>query len=258
MPRYSANLSILFPELPFLDRFEAAAEAGFQAVECWFPYEHPVAALRELLDANALKLVGINTSPGGGPGDWGLAAVPGREAEFDTAFVQALDYAAALGADAVHVLAGQVAEGGRAAAMDAYVANLERACRRAEGTGVTLLIEPLNGRDRPGYLVATSDLCGEVIGRVGAPNLRMMFDVYHVQISEGDLTARLRRHFPVIGHIQIAGVPDRAEPDTGEVNYAAILAEIDRLGWPGYVGCEYKPRGSTRDGLAWRERLAGG
>ncbi len=142
-----------------------------------------------------------------------------------------------------------------AACAAAYEANLEKALKRAEGSGVTLLIEPLNARDRPGYLLSRADQAAEIIARIGHPGLKLMFDVYHVQVMEGDILRRLARHLHITGHIQIAAVPSRAEPDEGELDYRAILAEIDRLGWDGFVGCEYKPRGRTEDGLGWRERL---
>lgn len=257
MPRYSANISILFTELPFLARFAAARAAGFEAVECWFPYEHAPEELRAILDGEGLTLVGINTAPGDvSKGEWGVTALPGREAEFDRQIAQALDYAAALGARGVHVMAAMCGGLDLAACGRAYLANLEKALRRAEGSGVTLLIEPLNARDRPGYFLSRSDQAAEIITRLGHPALRLMFDIYHVQVMEGDIIRRLRAHRPLTGHIQIAAVPSRAEPDEGELDYRAILSEIDALGWEGWVGCEYKPRASTLDGLGWREALA--
>lgn len=259
MPRYSANISILFTELPFLERFAAARAAGFEAVECWFPYERPAAQLRGILDGEGLTLVGINTAPGDvARGEWGVTALPGREAEFDRQIAQALDYAAALGAGGVHVMAAMCGGLDLAACERAYLANLEKALRRAEGSGVTLLIEPLNAKDRPGYFLSRSDQAAEIIARLGHPALKLMFDVYHVQVMEGDIIRRLRAHLPITGHIQIAAVPSRAEPDEGELNYPAILAEIDALGWSGFVGCEYRPRAGTLDGLGWREALARG
>jgi 2-dehydrotetronate isomerase len=257
MPRYSANISILFPELPFLERFAAARKAGFEAVELWFPYEHPKAALKAILDGEGLKLVGINTAPGDvGKGQWGVTALPGHEAEFNRQFAEALDYAVALGASGIHVMAAMTGGMDHAACERAYIANLERALKRAEGSGVTLLIEPLNAKDRPGYFLSRSDDAVRFIERIGHAGLKLMFDVYHVQVMEGDIIRRLRGHLPHIGHIQIAAVPTRHEPDEGELNYRAILAEIDALGWPGFVGCEYKPRAGTQEGLGWRTVLA--
>lgn len=257
MPRYSANISIMFQEFPFLERFKAARAAGFAAVECWFPYDHPKDQLKALLGGLGLTLVGINTAPGDvAKGEWGVTALPGREADFERQFAEALDYAVALGARGIHVMAAMTGGMDQMACEAAYMGNLERAAKRAEGSGVTLLIEPLNSRDRPGYLLSRSDQAIDIIARIGAPNLKLMFDVYHVQVMEGDILRRLRRHLTQIGHIQIAAVPTRHEPDEGELNYRAILAEIDALGWQGWVGCEYKPRAGTVDGLGWREAIA--
>lgn len=256
MPRYSANISIMFQELPFLERFGAAKAAGFDGVECWFPYDHPQQQLRELLDGLGLTLVGINTAPGDvAKGEWGITALPGRDADFDRQFAEAHDYAVALSASGIHVMAAMTGGMDLAACERAYMTNLERAARRAEGSGVNLLIEPLNSRDRPGYFLSRSDQAVDIIARIGAPNLKLMFDVYHVQVMEGDIIRRLRHHLPHIGHIQIAAVPTRHEPDEGELNFRAILAEIDALGWQGWVGCEYKPRAGTVEGLGWREAL---
>jgi len=255
MPRFSANISIMFPELDFIDRFAAAKRCGFDAVECWFPYDQTPAELQDILDTEGLKLVGINSRSGNAAaGEWGLGAKPGGEAAFDASVAEALDYAVRLRVPAIHVMAG-VVHGERAAAMTTYRANLDRALRRAEGSGVVLMIEPLNHRDRPNYLLNRSDEAGAIIAEVGNPQLRMMFDIYHIQISEGDIMTRLGRHFPAIGHIQIASVPARAEPDIGELNYRDILREIDRLGWSGWVGCEYKPVAGTEAGLGWREKM---
>ncbi len=256
MPRYSANISIMFQELPFLERFAAAKAAGFDAVEFWFPYEHPKAQLRGMLDDIGLTLVGLNTAPGDvAKGEWGHAALPGREDEFDQGFAQALDYAMALGSRGIHVMAAMTGAFDHAVCEKTYMANLERAAKRTEGSGIPLLIEPLNAKDRPGYFLSRSDQAVDIIRRIGAPNLKLMFDVYHVQVMEGDIIRRLRGHLPHIGHIQIAAVPTRAEPDEGELNYSTILAEIDLAGWQGWVGCEYKPRAGTVEGLGWREAL---
>jgi hydroxypyruvate isomerase len=256
MPRYSANISIMFTELPFLERFAAAKAAGFEAVEFWFPYEHSKPDLKRIIDGEGLTLVGLNTAPGDtSKGEWGMAALPDREADFDRDFAQALDYAVALGASGIHVMASMTGGMDHVACRTTYLGNLARAAKRAEGSGVTLLIEPLNAKDRPGYHLSRSDDAIEVIGQVGAPSLKLMFDVYHIQVMEGDIIRRLRGHFPHIGHIQIAAVPTRHEPDEGELNYRAILAEIDALGWQGFIGCEYKPRAGTLQGLGWRTTL---
>lgn len=255
MPRLSANLSIMFQEVPFKERFAAAKRAGFEAVECWFPYEIPIPELKQILADNQLKLVGINSSPGDvAAGDWGLAIFPERKDDFLKTVDRAVEYAVALGVPCIHVLGGTMKDD-TWTANATYVENLKAALKRVEGKKVKLLIEPLNAVDRPGYIVSTSDRCAEIIKEVGHDQLRMMFDVYHVQISEGDLLRRLKRHFPLIGHIQIAAVPSRNEPDEGEVNFRAILQEIDALGWSGFVGCEYKPRTTTEAGLGWRDAL---
>jgi hydroxypyruvate isomerase len=257
MLRYSANLSMLFQEIPFLKRFAAARSAGFEAVECWFPYKVPVGTLRAVLAAEGLTFVAINSPAGDlSAGEWGLAALPGREATFKTSFMEALRYATELRIGAVHVMAGVVRPGtSRIAALGTLRQNLAWALREAERAPVDLLIEPLNGRDRPGYLLRHSDEAARIIAEFGVSRLKMLFDIYHVQISEGDITDRLRRHLPSIGHIQIAAVPSRAEPDEGELDYASLLREIERLGWKGWIGCEYRPRSTTLDGLQWRQQF---
>ncbi len=247
MPRFAANLSMMFTERPFLERFDAAAAAGFRAVEFLFPYAHEPAEIRTALDRNGLRLALFNAPPG----DWeggerGLAAVPGRAAEFRSGFARALDYAAVLNPSRLHVMAG-IASG--EAARATYVANLAHAAEAAGGR--RLCIEPINTRDMPGYHVSTSDDAVAVLDAVGAANLGLQFDFYHAQIMEGDLTRRLERLMPRIAHVQIAGVPDRHEPDTGEVSFPHLFAALDRLGYDGFVGCEYRPRGRTEDGLGW-------
>lgn len=255
MLKFSANLSILFTELPFAARFAAAKAAGFNAVECWFPYEHEDAAsVKRLLDDNGLHMVGINT-PWGSGSQWGLAALPGSEAAFEASVQQTLDYANAIGCPAVHVMAGLAGHVPAAEARRAYRASLATAVRLAEGRGITLLIEPLNGRDRPGYFLRSVDQAAEVIDRAGLGSVRIMFDCYHTQVEEGDVISRLRRHFHLLGHVQIAGVPARGEPDRGELNYAEILRELGRLGWTGHVGAEYKPTGPSNDSFAWLTAL---
>ena len=255
--RFSANISFMFTERPFLERFGAAAAAGFKAVECHFPYDHALDDLRHALEESGLELNGINTAAGDvAAGEWGRAALPGRESDFAADFDQALDYALALGAGAIHVMSGVVEAETRPQALDTFAANLRRVAPLAQQQGRTLLVEPLNTRDKPGYLFSRSDDVASLIGRLDAASVRLLFDVYHVQVMEGDLTTRLRRHFPLVGHVQIAAVPSRAEPDRGEVRYPAVFAELARLGYTGWIGCEYKPAGCTEAGLAWIERLA--
>lgn len=255
MLKFSANLSILFTELPFAERFAAAKKAGFNAVECWFPYEHePPSRVKALLDEHALTMVGIN-SPWGASNQWGLAAVPGSESAFEITLRATLDYAQAIGQPAVHVMAGLVGHIPAPESQRTYYANLEKAVRLAEGTGITLVIEPLNSRDRPGYFLHSVDQAAAIIDRTGLTSLRIMFDCYHIQVEEGDLITRLRRHFNKIGHIQIAGAPARGEPDQGELNYVEILREVDRLGWTGHIGAEYKPTGPSAESFAWLAAL---
>lgn len=257
MPDFTANIAFLFPDLPFLDRIDAAKRAGFDKVECHFPYELPILTLRERLDRAGVRLTGLNTQPGDrAKGEWGFAGVPGREDQFQRDFAQAVDYALALGASVIHVMAGTVPAADRAAGLRTYVSNLRDAARQVADSGLTLLLEPLNHRDSPGYLVSRSDEIADIIAEIGEPNVKLLFDVYHVQIMEGDLIRRLEKHRDIIGHVQVAGVPDRAEPDAGnEVNYGAIFRALERLGYGGLVGLEYKPRGDTVQGLGWMTEL---
>ncbi|HUF88105.1 MAG TPA: 2-oxo-tetronate isomerase, partial [Thermohalobaculum sp.] len=239
MPRFAANLTTMFTERPLLERFDAAAAAGFRAVEVLRPYDWPAARLRAALDRAGLELALLNTPPGDwAAGERGLAALPGREAAFRASLARALDYAALLRPARVHVMAG-IASG--EAARAAYRANLAWAAETAGAQGLT--IEPINSRDMPGYHLATSDDAVAVLDAVGAANLGLQLDLYHAQIMEGDLTRRIERLMPRIAHMQIAGVPERHEPDAGEVNYPHLFALIDRLGYAGFVGCEYRPRG---------------
>ena len=253
MPRFAANLTMMFTEHPFPQRFGAAARAGFEAVEFLFPYAWPAGDIAAWLAESQLRNVLFNLSPG----DWeagerGIASLPGREAEFASSVEQALDYARVLGTPRLHVMAGLLPEGAdRAAHRALYVANLRHAARRAAAQGIGLLIEPINGRDMPGYLLQTQADAHAVCDAVGAPNLQVQMDLYHAQIMEGDLTTKLRRHIGRIGHIQIASVPDRQEPAGGELNVAHLFAELDALGYTGWVGCGYRPRGRTEDGLDW-------
>ena len=250
MPRLAANLDWLFAERPFLERFGAAAAAGFRAVELLSPYEHAAAAVRAELLRHGLTQLGINT-PLGREGDGGLAALPGREREWQEAFARALDYAAEIGARSVHCLAGCVPPEKRPAAEAVFIANLARAAEDAAKAGIMLLIEPLNPRDRPDYFLSRLEHAADIVRKVGVPNLRIQFDFYHVQIVSGDLIRRFAAHLPLVGHVQIASVPERREPDEGEVNYPDILSTLDQLGYAGFVGCEYRPRARTEDGLVW-------
>ena len=251
MPRFAAHLSMMFTERPFMARFDAAAAAGFEAVELRFPYEHPAAEIRGALDRNGLELALYNAPPG----DWqagerGLASMMGREAEFRDSIALALDYAAVLQPGRIHVMAG-IAQGPEARAV--YLENLAHAAAAAGAQGLT--IEPINSRDMPGYHLNNSTDAVAVLDAVRAANLGLQFDLYHAQITEGDLTRRLERLMPRIVHVQVAGVPERHEPDTGEVDFAHVFGVLDRLGYEGFVGCEYRPAGRTEDGLGWLRRV---
>ncbi|WP_295639982.1 2-oxo-tetronate isomerase [uncultured Methylibium sp.] len=254
MPRLAANLSMLYTEHPFLERAAAAARDGFEAVEWQFAYEHAPAALRSAL--GGLPLVLMNAPPGdAAAGERGLAALPGREEDFRRSIAQALDLAEALRCPRVHVLAGRMPPGTeRAALQPTFVANLAWAAPRAAAAGVTLLIEPINGRDIPGYFLNRQDHAHEIVAAVGAPNLKVQMDLYHCQVVEGDVATKLRSYLPTgrVGHLQVAGVPERQEPDVGELNCRYLFDVIDELGWDGWIGCEYRPRGSTSEGLGWR------
>ena len=252
VPRFAANLAYLFTEHPFLERFGVAAAAGFEAVELQFPYDHSPVDVKTELERHRLTMLGINTPPGKREaGELGLAAVPGREREFELLFRQALDYVVAIGGRQIHVLAGKVPPDQRPAAQTTFIKNLVGAADAATKNGITLLIEPINPRDRPDYFLTRVEHAADIIAKVERQNLRLQFDFYHAQIVGGDLIRRFTAHLSVVGHVQVAGVPSRHEPDEGEVNYPAIFAELDRLGYPGYVSAEYLPRGRTEDGLNW-------
>jgi 2-dehydrotetronate isomerase len=248
MPRFAANLGYLFTEHPLIERFAAAAAAGFKAVELQFPYDVPPSAVKAELARHGLTQLAVNTPLGP---EFGLAALPGRERAFAAAFNQALDYVAAIGGSAIHCMSGCVPVNERPAAETAFVKNLQWAAAEAAQKNITVLIEPINPRDRPDYFLNRAEHAAAIVNKVGAANLRIQFDFYHVQIVGGDLIRRLETHFPLIGHVQIAAVPSRREPDEGEVNYPAIFDALDRLGYAGWIGCEYRPRTRTEDGLGW-------
>jgi 2-dehydrotetronate isomerase len=253
MPRLAANLGYLFADRPLLDRFGAAAASGFRAVELQFPYGEPADAVRREIERHGLTILGINT-PLGPAKEPGLAGVPGRERDFDAMFRTALDYATGIGASAIHCMAGEVPPSQQAESEKLFAANLARVSDLAGERGITILIEPLNRRDRPHYLLYRAEQAAAIIAAVDRPNVRLQFDCYHIQIEGGDLMTRFALHLPVIGHVQIAAVPSRAEPDEGEVNYPAILDMIDHSAYAGFVACEYKPRKRTEDGLGWAKQ----
>jgi 2-dehydrotetronate isomerase len=253
MPRFAANLTMMYGEHAFLDRFAAAARDGFRAVEFLFPYEFDVHEIRSRLDANGLTQVLFNAPPG----DWkkgerGLASLPGREEEFQASIRRALEYAAVLGNEHLHVMAG-LSESGplRAAHRAVYLENISWAAAQAAAQGITILLEPINGRDMPGYFLQRQIEAQAICMEIGAPNLRVQFDFYHAQIVEGDLSVKLREQIARIGHIQVASVPDRHEPDEGELNYPYLFRLLDELGYVGWIGCEYRPRAATSAGLGW-------
>ncbi|MCU0931438.1 MAG: hydroxypyruvate isomerase family protein [Serpentinimonas sp.] len=257
MPRFAANLTMMYTEVPFLDRFEAAARDGFDAVEYLFPYDHPPEVIAQRLQAHGLTQALFNLPPGDwAAGDRGMACLPGREAEFAASVERALPYALATGCQRLHAMAGLVpaqadSAEAQAARRSTYVANLRLAAQRLAPHGITLVIEPINTRDMPGYYLNYQQQAHDILAEVGEPNTGVQMDFYHCQIMEGDLTRRLERHFAGVGHIQIAGVPDRHEPDAGEVNYPALFDRLDALGYSGFVGCEYRPAGVTSAGLRW-------
>jgi hydroxypyruvate isomerase len=253
MPRFAANLSMLYPQHDFLARFGAAASDGFEAVEYLFPYDFTAAEIKLRLEDFGLTQALFNAPPGDwGKGERGIASLPGRESEFRSGFQKALEYAAVLGNDRIHVMAGLLPnEDLRQKHHAVYLENLSHAAQEAAKVGITVLIEPINTRDMPGFFLNRQDQGQAVCKEVGADNLKVQFDFYHCQIVEGDVTSKLRRDFAGIGHIQIAGVPDRHEPNIGEVNYPWLFEEIDRLGYTGWVGCEYRPKGDTSEGLQW-------
>lgn len=257
MPKFAANLTMMFNEVPFLQRFGAAARAGFRAVEFLFPYEHAADEIAHQLKSNLLENVLFNMPPGDwAAGERGIASLPGREAEFRDSVTKALAYATALGTPRLHVMAGLVQENGdRAHQRATYVENLRYACAEAARHGITILIEPINTRDIPGYFLNTQAQAHAIREEVGADNLKVQMDFYHVQIVEGDIAMKARRYLPHIGHIQIAGVPDRNEPDTGELNYAYLFRLLDQLGYDGWLGCEYRPAKGTVEGLGWMKTL---
>jgi 2-dehydrotetronate isomerase len=249
VPRFAANLAYLFTERPLIERFAAAAAAGFRAVELQFPYDHAPSAVKAELDRHGLTMLGVNTALG--RSGEGVAAVPGHEQEFATLFKQALDYVVAIGGCQIHCLAGKVPPEQRPAAETTFIRNLARAADAAREQGITVLVEPINPRDRPDYFLTRAEQAADIIAKVERPNVRIQFDFYHAQIVGGDLIRRFEKHLPLVGHVQIAAVPSRQEPDEGEVNYPAIFAALNRLGYGGWIGCEYRPRGKTEDGLGW-------
>jgi 2-dehydrotetronate isomerase len=253
MPKFAANLTLMYNEYEFLDRFAAAAQDGFKGVEFLFPYSFAASEIQVRLKDNGLTQVLFNCPPG----DWiagerGIASLPGREDEFKRSIQTALDYAHVLGNKRLHVMAGLIQptqDRGQHRAV--YLRNLAYAVQQAAVHGVTILIEPINTRDMPGYFLTRQDDAHAICREIGAPNLKVQFDLYHCQIVEGDVAMKMRRDIAGIGHMQIAGVPERHEPDIGELNYPYLFQLMDSLEYAGWVGCEYRPRAGTPEGLGW-------
>jgi hydroxypyruvate isomerase len=257
MPRLAANLSMMFNEVPFLERFTAARKAGFEGVEFLFPYEYPAAELRSRMVGEGLTQVLFNMPPGNwANGERGLAALPGRQSEFKEGVKRALDYAATLECRRVHCMAGIVpADVSHTTAAAVYAANLSWAAEQASPQGVKLMLEPINHRDMPGYFLNTEAQGAAIVEAIGKDRLGLQFDLYHVQITEGDITKRMEQFMPLIDHMQIADVPARNEPGTGEIGWEFVFRRIDELGYMGWVGCEYRPAGDTVAGLSWRQKF---
>ena len=255
MPRFAANLSMMYTEHDFLDRFAAAADDGFKAVEYLFPYAHPAKTIAQRLEARGLAQVLFNAPPGDwDAGERGTACLPGREAEFRDGIAKALEYANILHCPRVHVLAGLApANADRAELGAVYLANLAYAAEQAATHDIDILIEPINTRDIPRFFLNRQDDAHRIVAEVGAKNLKVQMDLYHCQIVEGDLAKKLRVYLPTgnVGHLQSAGVPERHEPNIGEINYDYLFAVIDELQFDGWIGCEYKPRAGTSAGLTW-------
>lgn len=255
MPKFAANLSMMFNEVPFLDRFAAAAECGFTAVEYLFPYDHPAELVAEHLKAAGLAQALFNMPPGDwAAGERGMAALPGREGDFAAALDMAIAYAKVIGTPLLHMMAG-LAPATDPGAIASYRDNLRRATDRTGEAGIGLVIEPINGRDMPGYFLNDFNRAVDFIAEMDGVHVKLQFDVYHRQILHGDVIMALRQLAPVIGHIQIASVPERHEPLTGELDDRRIFTEIDAVGYQGYVGCEYRPAAATREGLGWMAGL---
>jgi len=253
VPKFAANLSMMFNEHDFPNRFAAAAKAGFDAVEFLFPYDYSPAEVAQWHKENNLKNVLFNLPPGDwAAGERGIAALPGREAEFRTGVAKAIEYALALGTPQLHMMAGLVPAGSDMAIhRKTYFENMKFAAQALAKHNLNLLLEPINTRDMPGYFLNTQVQAHELRVESGEPNVKVQMDFYHAQIMEGDLAETFKKYFKDIGHTQIASVPKRNEPDDGEVNYPYLYQLLDEMGYEGYVGCEYRPKGKTEDGLAW-------
>jgi hydroxypyruvate isomerase len=257
MPQFAANLSMLFVDTPFLDRFARARQAGFEAVEFLFPYAYPAGQIAALLQQHQLKLVLFNLPPGDwDAGERGMACDPHRIDEFRSGLATALAYATALGVTQVHCMAGKLPPGVSAElARATYIDNLRYAAQQLQPHGINLLIEPINHYDMPGYFLNRSSQAIEIIREAACPNLFLQYDIYHMQRMEGELSNTIKANLPLIKHMQVADTPGRHEPGTGEINYRHLFALIDQLGYDGWLGCEYVPAAGTEAGLGWRQTL---
>jgi hydroxypyruvate isomerase len=258
MPRFAANLTMLFNEVPFLDRFERAARARFEAVEFLFPYAYDAAEIRQRLDAHGLKLV-LHNLPAGDwdAGERGIACHPDRVHEFREGVERAISYARALGVGQLNCLAGKAPPGVSDVVLrQTFVGNLAFAAEALGKAGIKLLNEPINSFDIPGFYLTRTDQAISLLDEVGSANAYVQYDIYHAQRMEGELAATLQKHLARIAHIQLADNPGRNEPGSGEINYAFLFRHLDRIGYDGWIGCEYKPAGTTEAGLGWRQRLA--
>jgi hydroxypyruvate isomerase len=253
MPKFAANLSMMFTEVPFLDRFQAAADAGFVAVEFLFPYEHSSETVRRHASDAGVNIVLFNMPPGNwSGGERGLTCIPGRQDEFRAGVEKAVAYATSLGTSRLHAMAGIVPQGVSPSLCRAtLIENLKFAADQLAKHDLTLLLEAINTRDMPGFSVSTQMESRAICDAVNAPNLKMQMDLYHMQVMEGDLAAKIKLYSPHCGHVQVAGCPDRNEPSTGEIRYEYLFDLLDELGYKGWVGCEYRPAGRTVDGLDW-------
>jgi 2-dehydrotetronate isomerase len=257
MPRFAANLSMMFTEVPFLDRFEAAAKAGFAAVEFLFPYDHPADTIGKRLKKNGLTQALFNLPPGNwDAGEKGFAALPERFDDLKRSLETALPYAKATGVKRLHLMAG-IADRSNAKAVEQFYKSVAWAAEFYAPHDLDVVIEPINPRNVPGYFLNDFGFARDLINELKIANLKLQFDIYHCQIIHGDVTMRLREMMPITGHVQIASIPSRNEPDSEELNYPFLFTELDRLGYGGFVGCEYNPRGKTTDGLAWFKPYAG-
>ncbi|MCE8021451.1 hydroxypyruvate isomerase [Halomonas sp. MCCC 1A11036] len=256
MPKFAANLSMLFAEEDFLDRFKAAAEAGFKGVEYLFPYDYSAAELKACLDEHGLTQV-LHNLPAGdwGAGERGIACHPDRVEEFRAGVEKAIDYATVLGCKQVNCLAGIQPQGvSLEQARRTLVENLRYAAEKLEAAGILLLAEPINTRDIPGFFLNRTEQALAIFDEVGSPNLKLQYDIYHMQIMEGDLAPTIEKHLGRIAHVQLADNPGRHEPGSGEIHYPFLFAHLDRLGYDGWIGCEYKPATTTQEGLGWLDR----